>query len=405
MNVEIPLLMSDQPSRICILGGGFGGLYTALRLSELPWESSQKPEIVLIDKNDRFLFSPLLYELVTGEVQSWEIAPPFAELLADTGVKFHQDYVTGLDIPGQKVQLASHAGLNYDKLVIALGGTTPLDIVPGARSHAIGFRTLEDAYRLGEKLRELEQSSAEKIRVALVGGGYSGVELGCKLADRLGKRGRIRIIERGETILKTSPEFNRQVAMRALEERLVWLDLETAVQEVSADSISLSYKGQVDTIPVDLVLWSVGNQVSQLLASLPLKQNASGRLTANTFLQSVDSPDIYVLGDGADCRDARGQQVPATAQVAIQQSDYCAWNLWASHTGRPLLPFQYQALGEMMTLGADSAAISGLGIKLDGLLAYLSRRLVYLYRLPTWKHQLTVGLNWMTRPLLELFAG
>ena len=68
--------MTQQPARICILGGGFGGLYTALRLGQLPWAKHEKPEIILVDRSDRFLFSPLLYELMTGELQTWEIAPP-----------------------------------------------------------------------------------------------------------------------------------------------------------------------------------------------------------------------------------------------------------------------------------------------------------------------------------------
>ncbi|MDJ0584366.1 MAG: FAD-dependent oxidoreductase, partial [Microcystis sp.] len=80
--------MTDSSPKICILGGGFGGLYTALRLSQLPWTDQHTPQITLIDKNDRFLFSPLLYELVTSELQSWEIAPPFSELLANTPVDF-----------------------------------------------------------------------------------------------------------------------------------------------------------------------------------------------------------------------------------------------------------------------------------------------------------------------------
>ena len=82
--------MTQQQPRICILGGGFGGLYTALRLSQLPFSKTEKPEIVLVDRRDRFLFVPLLYELLTGELQTWEIAPPFAELLQNTGVRFCQ---------------------------------------------------------------------------------------------------------------------------------------------------------------------------------------------------------------------------------------------------------------------------------------------------------------------------
>jgi demethylphylloquinone reductase len=119
------------------------------------------------------------------------------------------------------------------------------------------------------------------------------------------------------------------------------------------------------------------------------------------MLQASDRPEIYALGDVAHCQDATGQKVPANAQSAFQQSDYCAWNLWASINQKPLLPFRYQSFGEMMALGIDSATISGMGVKLEGMPAYLLRRLLYLYRLPTLKHQLTVGLNWITQPLVN----
>lgn len=390
--------------RICIVGGGFGGLYTALRLNELPLETTEKPEILLIDKRDRFLFTPLLYELITGELQSWEIAPPFEEVLAETGVRFRQGEVMEIDLENQWVKLANNSQISYDKLVIALGGTTPLDIVPGAEEYALPFRTLEDAYQLEEKLRVLEHSKADKIRIAIVGGGYSGVELACKLADRLEERGRIRLIEKSEMILACSPEFNRETAKQALESKNVWIDLETTVAQIDSETISLFYKGQTDNIPVDLVLWTVGTRVVELVSNLPLKQE-KGKLAINTTLQTVDNPDVFALGDVAYCQDATGQEVPATAQVAFQQSDYCAWNIWASLTERPLLPFRYQNQGEMLTLGVDNATITGNGVQINGILAQTLRRMIYLYRLPNQQHQLSVGLNWISKPLFDLLKG
>lgn len=397
--------MSDQTTRLCILGGGFGGLYTALRLSQLPWETSQQPEIILVDQSDRFVFMPLLYELLTGELQTWEIAPPFEELLANTGVRFTQATVMGIDSEQQRVQLQDGVEFAYDRLVLSLGGVTPMESVPGVAEHAIPFRAIADAYRLEERLRILEESDKEKIRVAVVGGGYSGVELACKLAERLGERGRIRLIEQGEMILKTSPEFNREASQQALNERKVWIDLDTSVDAISADTISLLYKGQVDTIPVDIVVWAVGTTVAPVVRSLPFKQNHRGQLMITPTLQVVDHPELYALGDLADCRDITGQQVPNTAQSAFQQADYAAWNIWASLTGRPLLPFRYQHLGEMMTLGTDNATLTGLGLKLDGVFAHLARRLAYLYRMPTLDHQLKVGLNWIAQPLLNLLKN
>jgi NADH dehydrogenase len=397
--------MSEQPTRICILGGGFGGLYTALRLSQLPWEKPQRPEIILVDQNDRFLFTPLLYELLTGELQTWEIAPPYEELLVNTGVRFTQAAVAGINVEERQVQLQDGPEFAYDRLVLAMGGETPLDMAPGVTEYGLGFRTIADAYRLEERLRILEESDREKIRVAIVGAGYSGVELACKLAERLGDRGRLRLIEMSDMILRTSTDFNRDAAHKALNDRSVWIDLETSVASIEPDKISLLYKAQVDTIPVDLVLWTVGTRVAPVVRALSLKQSQRGQLTVTPTLQAIDHPEIFALGDLADCQDAEGQQVPNTAQAAFQQADYTAWNIWASLTGRPLLPFRYQHLGEMMTLGTDNATFTGLGIKLDGPLAYLTRRLAYLYRMPTLDHKLKVGLNWMAQPLLEMLSG
>jgi demethylphylloquinone reductase len=97
--------------------------------------------------------------------------------------------------------------------------------------------------------------------------------------------------------------------------------------------------------------------------------------------------------------DQSGKAVAATAQSAMQQADFAAWNIWASSTGRSLLPFHYKNLGEMMALGKDSATLTGLGLQLDGVAAYLTRRLVYLYRLPTAEHQVQVGLSWISQPV------
>lgn len=396
--------MTQHPNRICILGGGFGGLYTALRLEQLPWSQPHKPEIVLVDQRDRFLFSPLLYELLTGELETWEIAPPFTELLANTSIRFQQAAVAAIDIDEKTVRLKDAPDLNYDYLVLGMGGETPLDAVPGAREYAIPFRTIADAYQLEERLRGLEQSDRDKIRVAIVGGGYSGVELACKLAERLGERGRLRIVEMADQILRNSPEFNRETATKALNDRQVWLDLDTTIESIAPDTLTLDYKGKVDTIPVDVVLWTVGTRVVDVIQELPIKHNPRGQVVVTPTLQVVDHAEIFAVGDLADSPDAAGQTVPSTAQAAFQQAEYAGWNLWASITDRPLLPFRYTALGEMMTLGTGDATLAGLGIKLNGPAAHVVRRLAYLYRMPTLDHQIKVGLNWITQPIRELLS-
>ncbi|MTF39262.1 NAD(P)/FAD-dependent oxidoreductase [Cyanobacterium aponinum] len=391
-------------NKIVILGGGFGGLYTAIKLAQFPWQESN-PEIVLIDKNDRFLFSPLLYELITDEMQSWEVAPSYYELLSNTSIRFLQDTVTEIDDTARQISLKNNGDLSYDYLVMALGGKTPVNQVSGASDFAIPFRTLEDAYRVKEKLRVLENSDLEAIRVVVVGGGYSGVELALKVADRLGKRGKIRIVDRGSEILSDSPEFNRKTAEKALRDRTIWTDLETEVTNITEKDISLSYKNQIDTIPVDLVLWTVGTKPVMLEKKFPFATNAQGKIEINSYLQVKDNSVVWALGDLVECYDQQGKKLPATAQVAFQQADYCAWNIWATIENKPLLAFKYQPLGEMLALGKDSATISGLGLSLGGGLGYLARRLIYLYRLPTFEHQMAVAMNWITSPLAQLIGS
>jgi demethylphylloquinone reductase len=387
--------MSESSPSIVILGGGFGGLHTALRLSQFPWAADVRPNIVLVDQNSQFLFSPLLYELVTDELDTWEIAPAFTDLLANTSIQFKQDTVSAIDITQQQVSLSSGEILSYDRLVLALGGETPLDIVPGAAEYVLPFRTLADALR-----RLLEASEKDVIRVAVIGAGPSGVELTCKLADRLGDRGRIRLIDRNDRLLKQSTKFNQTAAQKALDQRGVWVDLDTSIEQINEHDLVMLYKDQKDSIPVDLVLWTVGNAIAQPIQALPVPHAADGRIHISTTLQVSEHPNLFALGDLADGLDANQQVVPTTAQSALQQADNVAWNVWASLSGRSLLPFRYVALGEMLTLGVDAAALSGLGLTLDGPFAYLARRLVYLYRMPTLEHQMKVGFNWVMKPLL-----
>jgi demethylphylloquinone reductase len=396
--------MTSVP-RICIIGGGFGGLYTALRLHQLAWEHGNKPEITTIDRHTNFVFTPLLYELITGELASWEIAPPYGELLKGTDIRFVQGEVVRIDRVQKTVILANDAQIPYDRLVLALGCETPSESIPGVTEHAIPFRSLQDAYRLDAKLRQLEASPTDRIRIAIVGGGYSGVEVACKLADRLKDRGRIRLVQSRDNILPDAPEFNRKAALKALEQRGIWVDLETTVDTVTADSIGLIYKGQTDIIPVEVVMWTVGNQVSPAVHNFGLPLNSQGKIAVTEMLQVMDNPEIFALGDAAAIVDADGNPIPTTAQSALQESDFVAWNVWSSLTDRPLLPFRYTNLGEMMALGNDNAVLSGLGIQLDGPFAYLARRLVYLYRLPTLEHQLKVGFNWLTQPLVKLLSA
>ncbi|MFN3926920.1 MAG: NAD(P)/FAD-dependent oxidoreductase [Pseudanabaenaceae cyanobacterium] len=376
--------------KIVIAGGGFGGLFTALYLDQLPWQ--HKPEIIVLDRHDRFLFTPFLYELVTGELHSWEIAPYFQELLANTDIEYQQVEVTKLDIDNRQVygkHLGLEVALNYDLLVVAVGSSGPPPGVAGAKEYALTFRTLTDAQELDRRLQLLEQSDKEKIRVCIAGGGASGVELACKVSDRLGERGRVRVVERSPYLLKNSPVRNRRAAELALQKKGVWQDVATSVVAIAPDSITLDYGNEgkdLETLPVDIVMWTVGNARHSLLQCL------GEQWELEPTLQLRGYPEVFVVGD------TTAGYYPATAQVAYQQAGYCAKNIWAFWHGDPLHPFTYVPLGEFMSLGIGTASMATpfLPIGINGSLASLVRRAVYLLRLPTMSHQWRVGLHWLS---------
>ena len=386
---------SATPTRICILGGGFGGLYTALYLRRFSLLKSNKCEITLVEQKDRFLFTPLLYELVTDELQAWEIAPSYQKLLRNTNIRFCQEIIQEVDLKTRQVKLQCGEVLAYNYLVLAVGGETYLGGVPGADTYAQTFRSLADAELLKQQLRKFEISDRKGIRIAIAGAGPNGVELACKIADRLQKRGQVLLIDRGNQILKTFSSHTQAAAHRALSARGVQVELETSINRIEPDQITLVRDGQMDTLPVDLVFWTAGTRQIDWVRELDCQHNRQGQLISCPTLQLVDYPEVFALGDLAEIYNPCGARVPATAQAAFQQADCAACNIWAAIAGRRLRRFRYLHLGEMVTLGKGAAAVSSFGLNLEGRLASITRQVVYLQRLPTVPHRLQVVRNWL----------
>jgi len=175
---------SSLRPRIAVLGGGFGGLSTALKLADMRWTRLTRPDITLIDRNERFAFLPMMYELATGEVESWEVAPTFRDLLQDSSINYKQAAVTGVDLE-TGIDIDDNILDKFDRVVVALGAESAnIDSVKGAAEHALPFYNVTDAFKLREKLRELRATrsgSGDKINIVVIGGGFSGVELAaCK---------------------------------------------------------------------------------------------------------------------------------------------------------------------------------------------------------------------------------
>lgn len=401
-NQSIQLPQGTQ--RVCIVGGGFGGLYCALALHRRLQRAAHRVEITLVEPRDRFTFTPLLYELLTGELQPWEISPSYQRLLAHTSVHLCHDWVETIDRTQRTLTLRQGNTLNYDYLVVAVGSRLRPPTVVGDRGQALPFATLQDCRQLDQRLAQLEgQLRSLPIQVVVAGAGASGVELACKLADRLGQRGQVVILDRRGEILRAYPERLRRAAIQALGRRGVEVRLGAAIQRVEADQVLYHYQDQPCTQPADVVVWTVGTVPHPWLGPASPKPSALGQCLVLPTLQLPEDERVFVLGDMA-AMPAPGpfspsdtdpyRRAPMTAQSAYQAAPIVAHNLWALMADRPLKPFIYRHLGDMLTLGHRDAVVCGFGLCLTRRIGAWSRRWAYWLRLPTARHRWRVLRNW-----------
>ena len=385
--------MNNEPIKICILGGGFGGLYTALYLSNFSWVKSGKCQITLVEPKDNFLFTPLLYEILTGELQRWEIAPSYQKLLLGKKIHFRTDKAKEVDLDSRLVSLEKGKSLTYDYLVLAVGRKTKWANIPGLTTHALTFRSIFDAEKLQERLRLLEASERQKVRIAIVGAGPNGVELACKVSDRLSPKAEVMLLDRGSEILPNFGKGVKKAAQKAIKDRKIQVYLETGLKEITEQQITFFYQDNLIDRPVDLVLWTAGTETIEWVANLNCQQNSQGQLLVRPTLQLIDYPEVFASGDIAEIRHSKTEIIPDTAQAAYQQASLLAKNLKLAVLGKRLKHFRYLHLGDMLTLGKGTAIVSSFGINLTGSVADLMRRLIYILRLPTFRHRWQVFKN------------
>jgi NADH:ubiquinone reductase (non-electrogenic) len=386
----VPSVEAEQQP-VVVVGGGFGGLSAALQLAT----SAADVPVILIEPQERFLFLPLLYELLSHELRRWEVAPSYSELLAGKGVVWLQDRVNQINTVTQQLRTEGGQQIAYSQLVLATGGKPTTYGIPGVAEHCLGFRSLADVDRLQQLVQRLKQQQRPLQRLAIVGAGASGVELACKLADLLQGAAVLELIEQGEELLPASRSFNREQAQQALLKRDIRLRTGTRVMAVSATAVSLQRGNSNETLSCDGVIWTGGvvGSVPEITPAVELDRR--GRLPCQNDLRVIGAEQVFAMGDAALCPDASGEAHPATAQVAYQQARCVAANVLHQRRGEELQPFIWSDLGEMLGLGIGQASLTGMGITLAGAAAFQLRRLAYLARMPGLQHQLRVAGGWL----------
>jgi NADH dehydrogenase len=401
-----------QKKRILILGGGFGGVYTARHLED-QWRGSDEVEISLVSRDNYFLMTPLLFEAGSGILEPRHSVSPIRPLLRTA--QFIEAEVHQIDLDRRRVTVCPASEketreLSYDHLVMALGGVTNTAIIPGADT-ALTFKTLGDAiYLRNHVLRLFEWADIEtdpgrkqaQLTYVIVGGGLVGLELMGELTTfvesvvRLYKRVeateiRFHMIEAGPHIAMEFDEALAEYSAKVLANRGVQIRTNTRVKAIHPERIELP-DGQ--TIESQTIIVATGVTPSPLIRTLELAKDAKGRVKTDATMRVEGRENIWALGDCAAIPDPSGKPYPALAQHALREARQMAKNITAVIKGSDPGPFVYRTKGTLAALGHYKGAGKIYKIKIHGFLAWWVWRTYYLIQMPRWSRRLRIIIDW-----------
>ncbi|MDO8183700.1 MAG: NAD(P)/FAD-dependent oxidoreductase [bacterium] len=397
--------------RIIIAGAGFGGVKVFNRLQRLLGVNKEW-EVMLINDVNYFLFTPLLHEVATGSLSPEDIIVPLPPLVKRPGARFMTAQV--LKVLSIEKRLVTDRGeFIYDYLVLGLGAQTNYYDTPGAAQYALPLKDLDDAARIKNKIiKQFEQAqclkTAEARRAALtfvvVGGGATGVELAGELADfctttfcqiygrDLGRAVRILLVQRDDHILPQFSQGLRERSLAMLGRKGVEVLVNIGVARVTENNVALT-TGEI--IPAATVVWTAGVKPRALKAA-PELPAVLGRLRVNSYLQSINDDNIFVLGDLAYLLNPKTQApLPMLAQVADRQAKVVATNIVNLINSQSLQTFSYRSQGSIVSLGSWFAVSEIMNLHFAGRLAWLLWRAVYWSKMPTISKKLQIGLDWL----------
>lgn len=393
--------------KIAIIGGGFGGLQTALKL-EKKFRGNKNISLTLIDKREYHLFTPNLYEVATageelttiGQIKK-SITFPFKEILKGKNIQFVQGEVTMLDAQKKQIILGSKK-LDYDYLVLALGSQSDFFNIPGAQENAMVLKDLPDALRIRNKIGFVMEAqrfelNKKNLHFVIAGGGYTGVELAGELkglVDFLAWQNQyprekvtIEMIEGNNKLIAGFDDRMSRDALGRLKELGVEVRLSERISAVDPHFISLL---SGEKLAYDILFWSAGVKACHIHTSMEMPLDLRGRLHTNEFLQVKDFPNIFALGDMACIMGTDGRPVPSSAQDAEDQAKYVAYALPSIvQNKKPRKPYKNLKHGFIVNVGGKWAIMSYWGIYLTGFVAYAIDKLAhiryYLSIVSLWK--------------------
>ncbi len=388
---------------VLLVGAGFAGMSALEELRTLP------VEVTLLDRNLFHTFQPFLYQVATAGLNPGDVAyPARATVRQMPRTRFHLGELAGVEWEDRKAVLADGQRLAYDYLILALGASTNFFGIPGAEEHSLAIYTIPQAVHVRDHVfARLEERAAcepctEPLRIVVVGGGPTGVEMAGTLAELRDalvgfgypelNRSDVRVVlveMQGRTLGAFDERLSRYAAAE-LERRGVELRLGQTVAEVREDEVLLS-SGELLSCAV--TIWAAGVRAPALAGALGLAQGRSGRIAVEADLRPPGRPETFVVGDLSAAVMGEGL-VPQLAQPAIQEGRHAARQIGRLLEQRPTEPFVYHDKGNMATIGRRAAVLQlPIGVRLTGTLAWLGWLGLHIFTLVGRRNRLSTLSN------------
>jgi NADH dehydrogenase len=396
--------------RIVVVGGGFGGTTAARHLQKL---LRREPgcDITLVSRDNFYVMTPLLFEACTGILELRHCGQAIRPILRRA--RFIEATVTEIDVEHRVTRAVAVDGtqyeLPYDHLIVALGATTNLGLIPGSQE-ALTFKTMADGLVLRNHLIErFERADASTdaaarrryLTIAVIGGGLVGVELLGELTaftdNILRFYPRLRrddvhfhLFEAGDRILPEIDPKLAAVADRILRRRGADIRVRTPVRGIEAGVVRLAD----ESITAGTIVLAAGIVPNAVAAAMAVAHDNKGRIAVEGTMRSTSHPDVWALGDCAAIPTPHGGFYPALAQHTIREARQVARNVAAVIRGRAPTAFAYNSLGTLASLGHTRGVAQVLGVRLRGFLAWWIRRTYYLFQMPQWDRRFRIMLDW-----------
>lgn len=401
--------------RVVIVGGGFGGLYTAKALGQAPGV-----DVTVIDKRNFHLFQPLLYQVATGTLSPADIASPLRGVLgrnANTHVLL--DEVRDIDPDAKTVTLKDHDPVPYDSLIIATGVSHHYFGNDHWSPVAPGLKTVEDALEIRRRIfmafeaAEKETDPVKRqswLTFVIVGAGPTGVEMAGAIAEiahgivpkefrRIDTtQARILLLEGMDRVLPPYDPSLSAKAQTALEGLGVEVCTKALVTNIQDHEVTVKQGDEVNHIAARTILWAAGVKASKMGEVLRDRTGAEldrvGRVIVEPDLSLKNYPDVFVIGDLAHFAHQGDRPLPGVAPVAMQEGEYVAKLIQYRLKNQTAPAFHYMDVGSLAVIGQNAAVVDLGFVKFSGFFAWLVWIFAHVYYLIEFDNKLVVMIQW-----------